>query len=72
MSEDELGDKLHKSLFSRRYLIVLDEIWSIESWDRVKTLFTNRNDGSAIMFTTRLSNLASQVGGYYGSLDMSF
>ncbi|GFQ02753.1 putative late blight resistance protein homolog r1b-12 [Phtheirospermum japonicum] len=73
MSEDELGEKLYKSLFGRRYLIVLDDIWSIEAWDRVKTFFPdNSNDGSAIMFTTRLSNLASQLSGSYNSLEMSF
>ncbi|GFQ03039.1 putative late blight resistance protein homolog r1b-23 [Phtheirospermum japonicum] len=72
LSEDELGDKLYKSLFGRRYLIVLDDIWSIEAWYRVKTFFPDSNDGSAIMFTTRLSHVASQLGGYYDSLDMSF
>ncbi|GFQ04727.1 putative late blight resistance protein homolog r1a-6 [Phtheirospermum japonicum] len=72
LSDDELGDKLYKSLFGRRYFIVLDDIWSIEAWDKVKTFFPDSNDGSAIMFTTRLSNLASQLGGSYGSLYMSF
>ncbi|GFQ02744.1 putative late blight resistance protein homolog r1a-6 [Phtheirospermum japonicum] len=72
MSEDELGNKLYKSLFGMRYLIVLDDIWSIEAWDRVKTFFPDSNDGSAILFTTRLSNLASQLSGSYSSLEMSF
>ncbi|GFP93650.1 putative late blight resistance protein homolog r1a-6 [Phtheirospermum japonicum] len=72
MSEDELGEKLYKSLFGRRYLIVLDDIWSIEAWDRVKTFFPNSNDGSAVMFTTRLSSLASQLSGSHDSLEMSF
>ncbi|GFP89222.1 putative late blight resistance protein homolog r1a-6 [Phtheirospermum japonicum] len=72
MSENELGEKLSKSLFGKRYLIVLDDIWSIESWDKVKTFFPDSNDGSVIMFTTRLSNLASQLGGSYESLEISF
>ncbi|GFQ02747.1 putative late blight resistance protein homolog r1a-6 [Phtheirospermum japonicum] len=72
MSEDKLGNELYKSLFGRRYLIVLDDIWSIEAWDRVKTFFPDSNDGSAILFTTRLSNLAFQLSGSYSSLEMSF
>ncbi|GFQ02745.1 putative late blight resistance protein homolog r1a-6 [Phtheirospermum japonicum] len=72
MSEDELGNKLYKSLFGRRYLIVLDDIWSIEAWHKVKTFFPDNNNGSRIMVTTRLSNLASQLGGSDGSLEMSF
>ncbi|GFQ04753.1 putative late blight resistance protein homolog r1a-6 [Phtheirospermum japonicum] len=71
MSEHELGDKLYKSLFGRRYLIVMDDMWSIEAWDKVKTFFPNNNDGSAIMVTTRLSNLAFQLSGSCG-LEMSF
>ncbi|GFP89344.1 putative late blight resistance protein homolog r1a-6 [Phtheirospermum japonicum] len=61
MSEHEIGDKLYKDLFGRRYLIVMDDIWRIEAWDKVKTFFPDNNDGSAIMLTTRLSNLASQL-----------
>ncbi|KAL3630466.1 hypothetical protein CASFOL_023450 [Castilleja foliolosa] len=29
MSEDKLGDMLYKSLFGRRYLIVLDDIYGV-------------------------------------------
>ncbi|GFP90324.1 putative late blight resistance protein homolog r1a-6 [Phtheirospermum japonicum] len=72
MSADELGDKLYKSLFGRRYVIVLDDIWSIEAWDGVKTFFPDNNNRSRIMVTTRLSNLAFQLSGCYGSLHMSF
>ncbi|GFQ02279.1 putative late blight resistance protein homolog r1b-14 [Phtheirospermum japonicum] len=33
MSEQELGDKLYKRLFGRRYLIVMDDVWCIELSD---------------------------------------
>ncbi|GFP90422.1 putative late blight resistance protein homolog r1a-6 [Phtheirospermum japonicum] len=73
MSKQELGDKLYKSLFGPRYLIVMDDIWSIEAWDEVKTFFPdNCSDGSAIVLTTRLSNLASQLSGSDDALNMSF
>ncbi|KAK4394671.1 putative late blight resistance proteinR1C-3 [Sesamum angolense] len=29
----ELGQRLHQSLFGRRYLIVMDDMWSISAWD---------------------------------------
>ncbi|GFP93648.1 putative late blight resistance protein homolog r1a-6 [Phtheirospermum japonicum] len=72
MSRDELGKKLYKSLFGRRYLIVLDDIWSSEAWDRVKTFFPNNNNGSRIMVTTRLSNVAFHLNGSCDILEMSF
>ncbi|GER53655.1 disease resistance protein Gpa2 [Striga asiatica] len=62
LSEHELGDRLYKSLFGRRYLIVMDDIWSMEAWDRVKRLFPD-NDGSRVLITTRLSKVALQLDG---------
>ncbi|GFQ03809.1 putative late blight resistance protein homolog r1b-14 [Phtheirospermum japonicum] len=53
MSEDGLGEKLYKSLIGKRYLIVIDDIWSIEAWDKVKFFFPDINDGSRIILTTR-------------------
>ncbi|GFQ06340.1 putative late blight resistance protein homolog r1a-6 [Phtheirospermum japonicum] len=72
ISEDKLGDKLYKSLCGWRYLIVLDDIWSIEAWDKVKTFFPDNDNGSRIMVTTRLSKLASQLSGSDGSLNSTF
>ncbi|KAL8551056.1 hypothetical protein ACS0TY_000221 [Phlomoides rotata] len=60
MSEDEIGQILYKHLCGRRYLIVMDDIWSVEAWDTVKSFFPDSN-GSRIMITTRLSNLAIEL-----------
>ncbi|KAL8538143.1 hypothetical protein ACS0TY_000195 [Phlomoides rotata] len=62
MSEDEVGLILYKHLCGRRYLIVIDDIWSVEAWDNVKSFFPDSN-GSRIMITTRLSNLAFELSG---------
>ncbi|GFQ03811.1 disease resistance protein rpp13 [Phtheirospermum japonicum] len=56
MTEHELGETLYKSLSGRRYLIVMDDIWSIEAWDRVRFFFPEYNNGSRIVITTRLLN----------------
>ncbi|GER40422.1 disease resistance protein RGH5 [Striga asiatica] len=62
-SEHELGDMLYKSLFGRRYLIVMDDIWGTDAWDRVKPFFPNNNNGSKVLITTRPSKLAMQLDG---------
>lgn len=36
---DELGEQLYKSLCGRRYLIVLDDMQSLEAWDKIKFFF---------------------------------
>ncbi|KAL7099391.1 hypothetical protein ACP275_09G082000 [Erythranthe tilingii] len=56
--EDELGERIHKSLWGRRYLIVMDDIWSVEVWDRVQIFFPDNGKESRIMITTRLSDVA--------------
>ncbi|KAL7153272.1 hypothetical protein ABFS83_04G156000 [Erythranthe nasuta] len=61
-SEDDeqlLGQKLHKILWGRRYLIVIDDIRGIEAWDRLNLFFPENNNGSRIVVTTRISNVAT-------------
>lgn len=64
MNEYELGDRLHKNLYSRRYLIVIDDVWNVEVWDLLKLFFPDNNNGSRIILTTRLSNLGFEVANY--------
>ncbi|KAL0341861.1 UNVERIFIED_CONTAM: putative late blight resistance proteinR1C-3 [Sesamum calycinum] len=70
-SEKELGEILYKSLSGRRYLIIMDDMWTAEVWDNAKFFFPNNNSESRIMITTRLSYLAFQITGSYG-LKMNF
>ncbi|KAL9170588.1 hypothetical protein ABFS82_04G154700 [Erythranthe guttata] len=58
IDEQLLGQKLHKMLWARRYLIVIDDIWSIEAWEEVSRFFPDNNNGSRIVVTTRISNVA--------------
>ncbi|EYU23531.1 hypothetical protein MIMGU_mgv1a025687mg [Erythranthe guttata] len=59
IDEQLLGEKLYKRLWSRRYLIVIDDIWSIEAWEEVSRFFPDNNNGSRIVVTTRISNVAT-------------
>ncbi|XP_057775577.1 putative late blight resistance protein homolog R1A-10 [Salvia miltiorrhiza] len=59
---DKLGEQLHKTLFGRRYLIILDDIWSVEAWDEVRRFFPDNGNGSRILLTTRLSDVANDCG----------
>ncbi|XP_057810286.1 putative late blight resistance protein homolog R1B-16 [Salvia miltiorrhiza] len=61
LNEDELGEKLYKYLYGRRYLMIMDDMWSIDAWDRVRNYFPNNENGSRIVVTTRLSDLASKL-----------
>ncbi|XP_042059142.1 putative late blight resistance protein homolog R1B-16 [Salvia splendens] len=56
---DELKVMLHKNLFGRRYLIVLDDMWSTKFWDEIKMYFPDNDNGSRIVITTRESDVAN-------------
>ncbi|GER53701.1 disease resistance protein RGH3 [Striga asiatica] len=64
---EELGQNLYQSLYGQRYLIVMDDIWGTDAWDKVKRFFPVNNNGSKVLITTRPSNLALQLDGpdYY-------
>ncbi|XP_057771557.1 putative late blight resistance protein homolog R1A-10 [Salvia miltiorrhiza] len=56
--DGELKDILYRSLYGRRYMIVLDDIWSTTFWDEIRRYFPDNNNGSRIVITTRESDVA--------------
>ncbi|PHT51825.1 hypothetical protein CQW23_06287 [Capsicum baccatum] len=69
----ELADMLKKSLKRKRYLIVLDDIWSYEVWIGVSLCFpTEDNEESRILLTTRNNEVACYAGTENLPLRMSF
>ncbi|XP_049402995.1 putative late blight resistance protein homolog R1A-3 isoform X3 [Solanum stenotomum] len=56
---EQLAERVYRSLKGRKYLIVLDDIWSIEAWQHVRRSFPDDHNGSRIVLTTRLVDVAS-------------
>ncbi|KAM7497603.1 hypothetical protein LguiA_022017 [Lonicera macranthoides] len=63
MSDLKLLELLKKCLLGHRYLIVLDDMWDNHVWNELQRSFPDNNNGSKIMFTSRLAELASHVQG---------
>ncbi|MED6147898.1 hypothetical protein PIB30_048216 [Stylosanthes scabra] len=61
-SEEELKEHLRECLNGRKYLIVLDDIWKTEVWDDVKGAFPDDNNGSRILITSRIGEVAAYMG----------
>ncbi|CAL5430382.1 unnamed protein product [Camellia sinensis] len=57
MTNENLGEMLYKQLKGKRYLIVIDDLWDIGAWVDLKMYFPNDNNGSRVMFTSRLKEL---------------
>nr|AAT39957.1 Putative late blight resistance protein, identical [Solanum demissum]AAT66773.1 Putative late blight resistance protein, identical [Solanum demissum] len=50
---DELKDTLSRILHSKRYLILLDDVWDFKVGDDLTDCFPDDDNGSRILFTTR-------------------
>ncbi|KAL0384880.1 UNVERIFIED_CONTAM: putative late blight resistance proteinR1B-16 [Sesamum radiatum] len=61
-TDDELSLCLHQALKGRRYLIVLDDMWDVNTWDNIRRFFPDENKGSRIIVTTRESSVADYTG----------
>ncbi|KAM3267297.1 putative late blight resistance protein R1B-23 [Capsicum chacoense] len=56
---EELADQLRRTLFSRRYLILVDDVWETSVWDDLVGCFNDANNGSRIILTTRNLEVAN-------------
>ncbi|XP_027119245.2 putative late blight resistance protein homolog R1A-3 [Coffea arabica] len=61
LNEPELLHKLYQRLKTKRYLVVFDDVWDIKVWNELRISFPDEKKGSRIIFTSRSSNVASQV-----------
>lgn len=61
LSDHRLAEQLYRSLKGKKYLIVLDDIWCDTAWEDVKRSFPDDKNGSRIILTSRLTEVAISV-----------
>ncbi|KAL0388352.1 UNVERIFIED_CONTAM: putative disease resistance protein [Sesamum radiatum] len=64
METMELMEQLYQAQKGRRYLIVLDDLWSEEAWENLRFAFPDDCNGSRILITTwsiRVTAIATDV-----------
>ncbi|KAL0322270.1 UNVERIFIED_CONTAM: putative late blight resistance proteinR1A-10 [Sesamum calycinum] len=61
-NDELMAENVYKGLKGMRYLIVMDDMWSTKFWDDVKMIFPDDDNGSRIIITTRLLDVASYMG----------
>ena len=52
-----------KSCDKTRYLIVVDDVWTVATWDAIKYKLPENNQGSRIIVTTRIDTVAAACSG---------
>ncbi|KAM3217890.1 hypothetical protein P3L10_022419 [Capsicum annuum] len=60
-NEKNPADALRKFLIRKRYLLYIDDIWSVDTWDDLRGCFPDDDNGSRILLTSRLSDVASEI-----------
>ncbi|KAL5560135.1 hypothetical protein UlMin_036346 [Ulmus minor] len=55
----ELKKIIRDFLRDRSFLVVLDDVWELQSWDALKYAFPDHNNGSRLLLTTRSTDVAS-------------
>ncbi|XP_019153898.1 PREDICTED: putative late blight resistance protein homolog R1B-16 [Ipomoea nil] len=60
--EDHLAQVLYQNLMHQRYFVVIDDIWSVDAWDSVKACFPDNANGSRVLLTTRIAEVATNIG----------
>ncbi|GJN05169.1 hypothetical protein PR202_ga22777 [Eleusine coracana subsp. coracana] len=65
LDERQLINEIREYLESKRYFILVDDIWETKSWETIKLAFVQNNSGSRLITTTRKMEVAKEVGDVY-------
>ncbi|KAG8502570.1 hypothetical protein CXB51_000042 [Gossypium anomalum] len=68
MRDEELAEKLHNFMKDNKCLVILDDIWSIDAWDSLKSAFPiAMNTNSKLLLTSRNKEIVPHEDrrGYY-------
>ncbi|XP_031283305.1 disease resistance protein RPP13-like [Pistacia vera] len=60
ISEEDLERCLYKSLQGCSYLAVIDDVWQKEAWESLKRAFPDGNNGSRVIITTHIKEVAER------------
>ncbi|KAG2640734.1 disease resistance protein Pik-2-like isoform X1 [Panicum virgatum] len=64
MKQDDLVDSFSKHVNKKSYLIVLNDLSTIEEWEAIKEYFPNKKKGSRIIVSTKHGEVASLCAGH--------
>ncbi|CAM0145568.1 unnamed protein product [Urochloa decumbens] len=70
LDERQLINELQDFLRTKRYFIVIDDIWETKSWETIKFALVENNSGSRVIVTTRKLQVA--IGDVYNLQPLSY
>lgn len=72
MPDDKIIEILRKLLETRKYLIVMDDVWTREAWDDLKVAFPNNKKRSRVLITSRHRQVATHANPSKNPHDLRF
>ncbi|KAM3298496.1 hypothetical protein ACQJBY_040118 [Aegilops geniculata] len=66
LDEEKLAVKLKELVENKRYLIVIDDVWTVAAWDVIWAKLPHDNCSSRIIVTTRIDTVAKACSGANG------
>ncbi|KAJ4794056.1 Disease resistance protein RPP8 [Rhynchospora pubera] len=72
VKDDELTSELWRSLTGMSYFIVLDDVWSIDLWEKLKTSLPDENIASRVLITSRFLDVAKAADGGIEPYELRF
>ncbi|XP_016512472.1 putative late blight resistance protein homolog R1A-3 [Nicotiana tabacum] len=71
-NEKDPAVALRRFLMGKRYIVYIDDVWSINAWEDFQGCFPVNENGSRILLTTRLSDVASDINSTRPPLQLRF
>ncbi|XP_066391653.1 disease resistance protein Pik-2-like [Miscanthus floridulus] len=59
LDDNGLAKRLEELLVDKRYLIVIDDVWSVRAWEAIQSKLPENNKGSRIILTTWIETMAN-------------
>ncbi|XP_019177640.1 PREDICTED: putative late blight resistance protein homolog R1B-12 [Ipomoea nil] len=61
LDDAQIAKQLCRSLMGKKYVILLDDIWTTAAWDAIQGCFPDNFNGSRILVTTRFKEVAEYL-----------
>ncbi|TVU24173.1 hypothetical protein EJB05_26575, partial [Eragrostis curvula] len=65
-TDDELREKVEEQFLEKRFIIVIEDVWSEDAWKSIRESLPENDKSSRLVVTTRLPSVAQAICGQQG------
>ncbi|KAL1561025.1 putative late blight resistance protein R1A-10 [Salvia divinorum] len=72
LNDDELANTVRACLEKEKFLLVLDDVWSVNAWEKIQAVLPLDNGEGKVLITTREKDVGEQSKVYRAPHDLKF